>query len=152
MLRSLRDEYSYPSVDRRKSARYEFSAAIEIEWCSKKYWGRVRNISRHGMLIELPDLPVLNAAFSAGLALNNPLRVECVVRRVVPGQGIGVTVTLTSEESRMRYEALLQALSLSPEPAPAREELPAFPSTVGEAFSSPSICESGVDLSPNDTA
>jgi len=142
MLRSLRDEYSYPSVDRRKSARYEFSTAIEIEWCSMKYWGRVRNISRHGMFIELPDLPVLNAAFPASLALNKPLRVECVVRRVVPGQGIGVTVTLPSKESRMRYEALLQALSLGPEPGAARQELPAFQSTGGEGLSSASTRES----------
>ena len=74
MLPSLRDEYSAHHPDRRKSARYEFSAAIEIEWCSKKYWGRVRNISRHGLFIELPDLPVLNAEFSASLALNKPLR------------------------------------------------------------------------------
>lgn len=107
MLRSLREEYTSPSVDRRKSARYEFTTAVEIEWCSKKYWGRVRNISRHGMFIELPDLPVLNAAFSASLALNTPLRVECVVRRTIPGCGIGVTVTLPSKEARTRYEALL---------------------------------------------
>jgi hypothetical protein len=126
MLRSLRDEYSYPNVKCRNSARYEFSAAIEIEWCSKRYWGCVRNISRHGMFIELPDLPVLNAVFSASLALNMPLRVECVVRRAVPGQGIGVSVTLISKESRMRYEALLQALSLGSGPAHATEERPAL--------------------------
>lgn len=115
MLRSLRDEYSSPGGDRRKSARYEFSASVEIEWCSKKYWGRVRNISRHGMFIELPDLPVGSAAFSANLALNKPLRIECVVRRTIPGHGIGVAVTLTSQESRVRYDALLKALSLSPD-------------------------------------
>jgi len=142
MLRSLRDEYSYPSVDRRKSARYEFSIPIEIEWCSKKYWGRVRNINRHGLFIELPDLPVLNAAFSASLALNKPLRMECVVRRAVPGHGIGVTVTLASKESRVRYEALLQALSLGPEPSAASEELPSFPSTHGEGLSPVSTRES----------
>jgi hypothetical protein len=123
MLQSLRDEYSYPVVDRRKSVRYEFNVGIEIEWCSKKYWGRVRNLSRHGLFIELPGLPALNAVFSANLALNNPLRIECVVRRTVPGQGIGVTVTLPSQESRRRYEALLQALSLGSENLTLREEL-----------------------------
>jgi hypothetical protein len=39
MLPSLRDEYSYPNVERRRSARYEFSTEIEIEWCGKKYRG-----------------------------------------------------------------------------------------------------------------
>ncbi len=112
MLPSLKDEYSHPHVERRRSARYEFSTDIEIEWCGKKYWGRVRNISRHGMFIALPDLPVLNAAFTASLALNLPLKVECVVTRVVPGQGIGVTVTQSTRLARARYEALLMALAI----------------------------------------
>ena len=59
MLQRLGDEYSYPNVDRRKSVRYEFSVGIEIEWCSKKYWGRGRNLSRHGTFIELPGLSAL---------------------------------------------------------------------------------------------
>ena len=59
MLQRLGDEYSYPNVDRRKSVRYEFSVGIEIEWCSKKYCGRVRNLSRHGTFIELPGLSAL---------------------------------------------------------------------------------------------
>ena len=36
MMPSLKDEYSYPVVDRRKSARYEFSAGMEIEWCGQE--------------------------------------------------------------------------------------------------------------------
>jgi PilZ domain len=112
MLPSLRDEYSVHHPDRRKSARYECSATIEIDGCSKKYWGRVRNISRHGMFIELPDPPVLNAEFSASLALNKPVRIECMVHRTIPGHGIGVTVTASSKESRLRYESLLRALAV----------------------------------------
>jgi len=121
MLKSLRDEYSHPNVERRVSARYEFSADIEIEWCSRKIWGRVRNVSKHGMFIELSDILVLNAAFPASLALNKPLRMECVVRRIVPERGIGVTVTIPDREARRRYEALLIALSLGSEQAAANE-------------------------------
>jgi hypothetical protein len=132
MLQSLRDEYSYPSGERHVSVRYEFSAEIEIEWCSRKIWGRVRNVSRHGMFIELPDLPVVNAAFPARLALNKPLGMECVVRRLVPGRGIGVTVTIPGREERRRYEALLAALSLGSEPAAGNEELTAKDFAIGD--------------------
>lgn len=112
MLPGLRDKYSHLEADQRKTARYEFSAAIEIEWCGKKFWGRVRNVSRHGMFIMLPDLPVLNSAFTANLALNLPLKLECVVTRVIPGKGIGVSVTAPTKLARARYEALLMALTL----------------------------------------
>jgi hypothetical protein len=64
------------------------------------------------MFIALPDLLVLNAAFTANLALNLPLKVECVVTRVVPGQGIDVSVTQTTALARARYEALLMALAI----------------------------------------
>ena len=124
MLRSLRDECSYRGIERRVSARYEFSAEIEIEWCSKKIWGHVRNISRHGMFIELPNQPILNAMFTAKLALNKPLRIECTVRRVVPRYGIGVTIAIPEEEGRIRYEALLVALLLDYESAAAAAKVP----------------------------
>ena len=114
MLSSLREEY-YSGVERRNSVRYEFSADVEIEWCSKRIWGRIRNVSKHGLFIELPELPVANAVFTAKIALNKPLCVECVVRRVVTGRGIGVTVTPQNPEAQARYEALLIALSLSSE-------------------------------------
>jgi len=122
MFPTLRDEYSHSGADQRKSARYEFSAAIEIEWCGKKFWGRVRNVSRHGMFIMLPDLPVLNAAFTANLALNFPLKLECVVTRVIPGQGIGVNVTPPTKLARARYQALLTALTLDSNATPDEEE------------------------------
>ncbi len=124
MQGNLRGEGSCPRLERCVSARYEFSADIEIEWCSKRLWGRVRNISRSGMFIELSDLPEVNARFFANLALNKPLRIECVVRRVVPGRGIGVSITMSGEEGRTRYEALLVALSLGSGPVAAGVELP----------------------------
>lgn len=124
MQESRSDEDSYPSLDRRVSARYEFSTDIEIEWRSMRVWGQVRNISRSGMFIELSVLPELNARFPANLALNKPLRIECVVRRVVPRYGIGVSITIAEEEDRTRYEALLVALSQGSGPAGASVELP----------------------------
>lgn len=124
MQRILSDEYSHPSRERRISVRYQFSADIEIEWCSRKIWGRVVNVSRLGMFIQLPNLPVLNAMFTAKLALNEPLQLECVVRRIVPRYGIGVTIAIRGEQDRRRFEALLFALSEGAGPASATASLP----------------------------
>src|SRR5258707_3865929 len=110
MRSDLIDEFSHPPNERRSAARYQFSADIEIEWCAKKVWGRVRNISRNGMFIDLPDQPALNAAFPANLALNEPLRVECVVRRIVPQHGVAVSISIPEEQARKRFAALLFAL------------------------------------------
>jgi hypothetical protein len=120
----LNDEFSHPIGEHRISVRYQFSADIEIEWCSKKIWGHVLNISRSGMFIEIPNLPVLNAMFPAKLALNQPLQLECVVRRIVPRYGIGVTIAIRGEQDRRRFEALLFALSEGAGPASANVSLP----------------------------
>ena len=98
------------SNDRRMAPRYCFYAALEIDWGSKALWGRVRDISRDGMFIEIAEWPWVNAHFSARLSLDTPLEMECVVRRIVAGQGIGVTVAFQSTEGEKRFDALLRAL------------------------------------------
>lgn len=119
MQERLLGEACSPLGDRRAASRYEFRADIEIEWGSRKLWGRVRDISRTGMFIEVATLDERCERFTARLALNVPLRVECVVRRVVPGCGAGVTISIPEEEGRARYDALLVALSLGCLPAAA---------------------------------
>lgn len=107
----------HSEVNRRASPRYQFQVDIEIEWRSKSVWGRVRNISREGMFIELDDAPEPGAKFSGSLSLNVPLGVVCVVRRAVPQYGIGVSFTIPQQVDRMRFEALLIALALGADPA-----------------------------------
>jgi PilZ domain len=104
------------SKNRRKAPRYCFYADLEIDWGSKTLWGRVRDISREGMFIEIAEWPWVNAHFSARLALDTPLPIECVVRRIVPGDGIGVTIAFQSTEGETRYEALLRALRIGVDP------------------------------------
>lgn len=104
-------------TDRRKAPRYRFYADVEIDWGSKVLWGRVHDISREGMFIEIAECPWVSACFSARLALNAPLPVECIVRRIVPGRGIGVTITISDKESKRRFNALLRALRGSVGPA-----------------------------------
>jgi len=111
------DEYvaaqgCYPLTERRGSARYDFSGDIEIVWGSKKIRGRTKNISRSGMFIEVPDGPDLGSVFVATLVLQTPLRVECRVRRVVSGHGVGISIVLVDKEAQARYEALLAGLEL----------------------------------------
>jgi hypothetical protein len=105
--------------DRRKSPRYRFYADIEIDLGSKELRGRVCDISRYGMFIELPDPPELNTWFLGRLALNEPLRVNCVVQRIVPGRGVGVAIVIPEEEGQRRFDALLFALAQGSGPSAA---------------------------------
>jgi hypothetical protein len=102
---------------RREFARYQFHVNAEITWRSK-VWGRVTDISRGGMFIEVADPPGLGASLTVRLALNVPLRLECVVRRIVPDQGVGVTISV-GKRAQKRFDALLLALSTGADPAEA---------------------------------
>jgi len=121
-------------LEHRASVRYEFGVRIEIESNGWKLWGRVRNLSRTGLFIELPAAaPVPDEAFHARLALHKPLPVECVVRRVVPGQGIGVSIEIPDRIAELRYAALLVALSL---------ETPPQDALAGQGNEEPAVAES----------
>jgi PilZ domain len=100
---------------RREAFRYSFHVAAKIVWSGGGRWGHVTNISRTGMFIKTIHPPDLGTFFSVYLALDTPLRLECIVRRVVPRRGIGVTLSVPQEE-RKRFAALLVALARSSEP------------------------------------
>jgi PilZ domain len=109
--------------NRREFGRYRFQVAVEIEWRSKKLWGRATDISRTGMFIEVADPPCVRESFKVRLALNLPLQLDCVVRRIVAGRGIGVSLSVGAKEKR-RFEALLLALGLGADPVSAGVNLP----------------------------
>ncbi len=50
------------------------------------------------------------------LSLNVPLRVICVVRRIVPQYGIGVSFVIPEQVDKRRFEALLIALARGADP------------------------------------
>ena len=112
------------AVNLRVSPRYEFQVDIEIERRSKSVWGRVRNISREGMFIELEGAPEPGAKFCANLSLNVPLRVMCLVRRTVPQYGIGVTFVIPEHGDKRRFEALLIALACGADPTATGAKAP----------------------------
>jgi hypothetical protein len=98
-------------VNRRWAPRYSFRADLEIEWGSAVLRGSTRDISASGMFIEAVDPLWVGAGFTARLGLERPVRLECSVKRIEPGHGMGVTVSVSEAESQKIYEDLLSSLS-----------------------------------------
>ena len=97
--------------ERRWAQRYTFRANLEIEWGSALLRANTRDISSSGMFIESADPLWIGAGFTAHLVLDRPLRVDCYVKRVEPGRGMGVSVTLRESQNEERYHKLLDSLS-----------------------------------------
>ena len=100
----------------RQFRRFKFQVNAEVVWQARQSWGRVTNVSRNGLFVEMAEPPSLGSRFTTRLALNVPLELDCLVRRVVPGRGIGVALSVPARSKR-RFEALLLALSASSDPA-----------------------------------
>jgi len=109
-MSKLQESGSATQTERRRSTRYPFGAVLEMEWGSAVIRGSVIDISAEGMRIEIADPLWVGARFSAVLALEPPLRMECVVRRVEPGRGMGVSLVTPEAEDRVRLAALLDPL------------------------------------------
>jgi len=62
------------------------------------------------MFIESADPLWVGAGFTARLGLEQPVKVDCFVKRVEPGRGMGVAVVVP-EEQQQRYRELLTSLS-----------------------------------------
>ena len=95
---------------RRQFERFQFEVNAEVTWQSRRMWGRITDLSKSGLFIEMAGAPEPGQHFSVSLALNVPLKLNCTVRRVVPGLGIGVSLS-APESSKKRFQALLLALS-----------------------------------------
>jgi len=98
-------------LERRWATRYSFRADLEIEWGSAVLRASTRDISANGMFIEAVDPLWIGAGFTARLNLQQPLRVDCSVKRIEPGRGMGVSVALSESESQKIYQELLSSLS-----------------------------------------
>ncbi len=108
-------EHSARRLERRWAPRYSFRADLEIEWGSVVLRASTRDISANGMFIEAADPLWIGAGFTARLNLPQPLTVDCSVKRIEPGRGMGVSVALAESESQRIYQELLSGLS-SPHP------------------------------------
>ncbi|HKW64135.1 MAG TPA: PilZ domain-containing protein [Candidatus Acidoferrum sp.] len=97
-------------LERRWAPRYSFRASLEIEWGSAVLRGNTRDVSSNGMFIEVPDTLWIGAGFTARLHLPQPVKLDCQVKRVEPGRGMGVSVALAESESQKVYSDLLASL------------------------------------------
>ena len=105
------EDYLTRRLERRWAPRYLFRAGLEIEWGSAVLRGNTRDISSNGMFIEVPDTLWVGAGFTARLKLPQPLKLDCQVKRVEPGLGMGVSVALSENESHNAYRQLLSSLA-----------------------------------------
>jgi hypothetical protein len=104
-------DHSSRRLERRWAPRYSFRAELEIEWGSATLRGSTRDISSNGMFIESADPLWVGAGFTARLALNQPVKMDCCVKRVEPGRGMGVVVTVSEQQHQQSYQDLLSSLS-----------------------------------------
>jgi hypothetical protein len=101
-------------LERRWAPRYSFRADLEIEWGSAVLSGKTRDISSSGMFIEAADTLWIGAGFTARLNVDPPVKVDCFVKRVEPGLGMGVSVAPAQSEQQKYYQDLLGSLAGNP--------------------------------------
>jgi hypothetical protein len=98
-------------LDRRRAPRYRYQTNLDIEWGSAWLKGRTRDISAGGMFIESEDVLWVGAGFRARIPADRPVWLDCSVKRVEPGLGMGVTFSLQEEEAQQHLQDLLAKLA-----------------------------------------
>jgi len=98
-------------MERRRAPRYRYQAVLEIEWGSARLNARTRDFSDGGMFIESEDVLWVGADFRARLTMDQPLWLECSVKRVEPGSGMGVSFQVREDQSQRSYQDLLKRLA-----------------------------------------
>jgi hypothetical protein len=98
-------------TDRRRAPRYRYQAAVEIEWGSARLRAYTRDVSAGGMFIESEDVLWVGAGFRARFSGEHSLWMDCSVKRVEPGAGMGVTVEWPEQQSQQHYTNLLAKLA-----------------------------------------
>ena len=78
------------------------------------------------MFLEIENPPRMNSRFVVRLAFDTPLFLACVVRRLVPGVGVGVSLSVPAR-MRRRFDGLMQALASGGDSAGHGAEMPPPP-------------------------
>src|SRR5450759_2714462 len=97
-------------ANRRQFYRKAFRGKLEIEWGSVTLTGTVQDLGPQGLFVELMPPLWMGATFRGRLIVNPVLQLDCTVRRIEPGRGIGVTFDVPEESGKAQLEALLATL------------------------------------------
>ena len=99
-------------VERRRAHRFPCNFEIAIEWGAAVLHGAVKEISNTGMFVELEDPLWVGARFAGILALDQPVVLDCVVCRVEPQRGMGLTFAASQEAGRAAVTRMLERLAV----------------------------------------
>jgi hypothetical protein len=95
------------AAERRRFCRVAVSAPVDIEWGSETLQAKTGDVSLCGMFVQTDDPLWLHARFAARIRTADPIPVDCIVRRVVPGRGMGVEFESLAEPVRAQLEKLI---------------------------------------------
>lgn len=96
--------------ERRKYTRYGFQSDVDIVFGSETRRAFITDISMGGMFIVTETPLLIGSPCAVRLLFTPPLELDCVVRRVIPGRGMGVEIQRPSDVARVRLERLLTSL------------------------------------------
>jgi len=101
----------FAGIERREHRRSHISLQVEIERGSVVEHGQTANLSLGGMLVEMENPLWVGAEFRARVHLEGKaIEVDCVVKRVMAGSGMGVEFLAMKPEDREQLQSLLARL------------------------------------------
>ncbi len=97
--------------ERRRSARFDCDFRLEMLRGSEVFSLQITNLSKFGMFVQTGDPLWVRAEFQARLLTESPILLDCVVRRVEPGRGMGIEFCDLSPSARSSLDELLWKLA-----------------------------------------
>jgi len=98
--------------ERRRYPRYGFQADVDIEFEGKAFRAFLTDISADGMFVVAANPLWVGAVFTARLHIADPLRIKCIVKRVLVGRGMGVAFRDLTAQDRESLDKILAGLAV----------------------------------------
>jgi c-di-GMP-binding flagellar brake protein YcgR len=104
-------DMSQPVTERRRYPRYACRADVEFEWGSEVLRAVACDISATGMFLLTENPLWVRAEFTARILGADSIPVECVVKRVEPGRGMGLEFRQLPAGAQKGLDAFLWKLA-----------------------------------------